>query len=62
MAGAIGVATSVSPSGPWTDSGKQVVEVQPARLAYDPFIIADEGEGAHGQRYHHLFPAIGPRP
>ena len=51
--GAIGVATSASPTGPWTDSGKPVVEVQAGRLVYDPFVIADEAEGAHGQR--HLF-------
>lgn len=49
--GAIGVATSTSPDGPWTDSGKQVVEVQAGRLAYDPFIIADDAEAAQGQRY-----------
>ena len=49
--GAIGVATSASPTGPWTDSGKPVVEVQAGRLVYDPFVIADEAEGAHGQRY-----------
>ncbi len=49
--GAIGVATSSSPAGPWTDSGKQVVEVQEGRLVYDPFVIADEAEGANGQRY-----------
>lgn len=49
--GAIGVATSLSPSGPWTDSGKQVVEVQTGRLAYDPFVISDDAEAAHGQRY-----------
>ncbi len=49
--GAIGVATSASPSGPWTDSGKPVVEIQNGRWVYDPFVITDESEGAHGQRY-----------
>ncbi len=49
--GAIGVATSANPTGPWTDAGKPVVEVQEGRLVYDPFIIADESEGSQGQRY-----------
>lgn len=49
--GAIGVATSASPTGPWTDSGKPVVEVQNGRWVYDPFVIADESESARGQRY-----------
>ncbi len=49
--GAIGAATSSSPTGPWTDSGKQVVEVQNGRLAYDPFVITDDSESGHGQRY-----------
>lgn len=49
--GTIGVATSSHPNGPWTDAGKPVVEVQEGRLVYDPFVIADESEGAQGQRY-----------
>jgi len=51
---AIGVATSVSPTGPWTDSGGPVVEPQagPAgsrfrRWVYDPAIPTDSA----GQRY-----------
>ncbi|MFN2507906.1 MAG: family 43 glycosylhydrolase [Chthoniobacterales bacterium] len=49
--GAIGVATSASPTGPWANSGKRVVEYQEGRWIFDPFIIADESEGARGQRY-----------
>ncbi len=51
---AIGVATSPTPIGPWTDSGGPVVEPQPApngirfgRWVYDPAVVTD---GA-GQRY-----------
>ncbi len=44
---AIGVATSTSPTGPWTDSGGPVVEAQSGRWVFDPFVIAD----ASGQRY-----------
>ncbi len=50
--GAIGVATSASPTGPWTDSGGPVVEVQSGRWVYDPFIIVDDyGPAPSGQRY-----------
>ncbi len=45
------MATSTSPVGPWTDSGKQVVEVQDGRWVYDPFVIADNSENGRGQRY-----------
>ena len=51
---AIGVATSESPTGPWTDSGGPVVEPQPApagirfgRWVYDPAVATDDT----GQRY-----------
>ena len=44
---AIGVATSTSPTGPWTDSGAPVVESQGDRWVFDPFVIADDA----GQRY-----------
>ncbi len=51
---AIGVATSPSPTGPWTDSGGPVVEPQPApdgrrfgRWVYDPALVTDDA----GQRY-----------
>lgn len=51
---AIGVATSKSPAGPWTDSGKPVVAPEPnpynnsfLRAVIDP----DEVEDASGQRY-----------
>ncbi len=44
---AIGVATSTSPTGPWTDSGGPVVEKQADRWVIDPFVIADDS----GQRY-----------
>ena len=51
---AIGVATSPSPTGPWTDSGGPVVEPQPApngirfgRWVYDPAVVTD----SDGQRY-----------
>lgn len=50
---AIGVATSPTPTGPWTDSGGPVVESQPwpgrrfGRWVYDPTVVAD----ADGQRY-----------
>ncbi len=51
---AIGVATSESPTGPWTDSGGPVVEPQPApagsrfgRWVYDPAVATDDA----GQRY-----------
>ncbi|HSH38313.1 MAG TPA: family 43 glycosylhydrolase [Chthoniobacterales bacterium] len=49
--GAIGVATSDSPTGPWRDNGKPVVEMQKGRWVYDPFVIADDAAGAGGQRY-----------
>ncbi|MDQ6860089.1 MAG: family 43 glycosylhydrolase [Verrucomicrobiota bacterium] len=50
--GAIGVATSASPIGPWADSGGPVVEVQNGRWVYDPFIIVDDyGPTPTGQRY-----------
>lgn len=53
---AIGVATSSSPAGPWTDSGAPVVEPQPApqpganpadrRWTFDPDVIFDDaGQG-----------------
>ncbi len=38
---AIGVATSTSPTGPWTDSGGPVVEAQTGRWVFDPFVISD---------------------
>ena len=51
---AIGVATSTSPTGPWTDSGGPVVEPQPAlgggragRWVYDPAVATDDA----GRRY-----------
>lgn len=51
---AIGVATSDSPTGPWTDSGGQVVEPQmmpgggnTRRWVYDPAVVTEES----GQRY-----------
>ena len=51
---AIGVATSKSPAGPWTDSGKPVVAPEPnpysnsfLRAVIDP----DEVQDASGQRY-----------
>ena len=51
---AIGVATSKSPAGPWTDSGKPVVAPEPnpynnsfLRAVIDP----DEVEDVSGQRY-----------
>lgn len=52
---AIGVATALSPTGPWTDSGGPVVEPQPGptgvrfggRWVYDPAIATDSA----GQRY-----------
>ena len=51
---AIGVATSTSPAGPWTDSGAPVVEPHAPeccpndrRWTFDPAIIADDA----GQRY-----------
>ncbi len=51
---AIGVATSASPSGPWTDTGTPAVEPHAPsccpndrRWTYDPAIIADDS----GQRY-----------
>ena len=50
--GAIGVATSTSPGGPWTDSGGAVVEVQSNRWVYDPFVVMDDyGPAPTGQRY-----------
>ena len=50
--GAIGVATSTSPTGPWTDSGGAVVEVQTNRWVYDPFVVVDDyGPAPTGQRY-----------
>ena len=39
---AIGVATSDSPTGPWTDSGQPVVEPQAPRWVIDPFVLADD--------------------
>lgn len=44
---AIGVATSTSPTGPWTDSGGPVVEAQTGRWVFDPFVISDSS----GQPY-----------
>jgi arabinan endo-1,5-alpha-L-arabinosidase len=51
---AIGVATSASPTGPWTDSGTPVVEPQmmppdgkTRRWVYDPAVVTDDT----GQRY-----------
>jgi arabinan endo-1,5-alpha-L-arabinosidase len=51
---AIGVATSLSPTGPWTDSGAPVVEPQmmpgsgnARRWVYDPAVVSDDT----GQRY-----------
>jgi arabinan endo-1,5-alpha-L-arabinosidase len=50
--GAIGVATSSSPVGPWTDSGGAVVEAQSGRWVYDPFVVLDDyGPAPTGQRY-----------
>ncbi len=42
---AIGVATSSSPAGPFTDSGTPVVEAQPGRWVIDPFAVKDEATG-----------------
>ena len=51
---AIGVATSASPAGPWTDAGAPVVAQEPAfccagsqRAVIDPDVISDDS----GQRY-----------
>ncbi|MFL5802159.1 MAG: family 43 glycosylhydrolase [Roseiflexaceae bacterium] len=51
---AIGVATSDSPAGPWTDSGTPAVEPHPApccpdsrRWVFDPSVITDDS----GQKY-----------
>jgi arabinan endo-1,5-alpha-L-arabinosidase len=48
---AIGVATSSSPTGPWTDSGGPVVEPHPApccpgsqRWVFDPMVVDDNGQ------------------
>ena len=50
--GAIGVATSSSPSGPWTDSGTAVVEAQTNKWVYDPCVVLDDGGAAPtGRRY-----------
>jgi arabinan endo-1,5-alpha-L-arabinosidase len=50
--GAIGVATSSSPRGPWTDSGGPVVEAQSGRWVYYPFVVLDDyGPAPTGQRY-----------
>lgn len=50
--GAIGVAKSSSPAGPWTDSGVAVVEAQAGRWVYDPFVVLDDyGPAPSGQRY-----------
>ena len=50
--GAIGVATSSSPTGPWTDSGGPAVEVQTGRWVYDPYVVVDDyGPAPSGQRY-----------
>ena len=50
--GAIGVATSSSPAGPWIDSGGAVVEAQANRWVYDPYVIVDDsGPAPTGKRY-----------
>ena len=50
--GAIGVATSSSPTGPWVDSGAAVVEAQTGRWVYDPCVVLDDsGPSPSGQRY-----------
>jgi len=50
--GAIGVATSSSPAGPWTDSGAAVVELQMNRWVYDSHVVLDDyGPAPSGLRY-----------
>ncbi|WP_407569670.1 family 43 glycosylhydrolase [Deinococcus altitudinis] len=67
---AIGVATSSSPAGPWTDSGAPVVEPAPApqpdadpqgrRWTYDPEVITDDA-GQNWMYYGSYFGGISVR-